>query len=69
MGFKIVTDSCANLTDAQIKEYGVEIISQAIDNAKENAKANNITNSEFFVGKSEEIIPRLIQDGRKWRFR
>lgn len=27
MGFKIVTDSCANLTDAQIKEYGVEIIS------------------------------------------
>lgn len=27
MSFKIVTDSCANLTDAQIKEYGVEIIS------------------------------------------
>lgn len=27
MGYKIVTDSCANLTDAQIKEYGVEIIS------------------------------------------
>ena len=45
------------------KVYGVEIIPQAIENAKENAKANNITNSEFFVGKSEEIIPRLIQDG------
>lgn len=27
MGFKIVTDSCANLTDKQIKEYGVEVIS------------------------------------------
>lgn len=27
MSFKIVTDSCANLTDEQIKEYGVEIIS------------------------------------------
>lgn len=27
MSYKIVTDSCANLTDAQIKEYGVEIIS------------------------------------------
>lgn len=27
MSFKIVTDSCANLTDKQIKEYGVEIIS------------------------------------------
>ncbi len=27
MSYKIVTDSCANLTDEQIKEYGVEIIS------------------------------------------
>ncbi len=27
MSFKIVTDSCANLTDKQIEEYGVEIIS------------------------------------------
>ena len=27
MGYKIVTDSCANLTDAQIEEYGVELIS------------------------------------------
>ena len=27
MGYKIVTDSCANLTEAQIEEYGVEIIS------------------------------------------
>ncbi len=27
MGYKIVTDSCANLTDAQIENYGVEIIS------------------------------------------
>ena len=47
------------------KVYGVEIIPQAIENAKENAKANNITNSEFFVGKSEEIIPRLIREGIK----
>ena len=27
MSFKIVTDSCANLTDKQIQDYGVEIIS------------------------------------------
>ena len=27
MSYRIVTDSCANLTDEQIKEYGVEIIS------------------------------------------
>lgn len=45
------------------KVYGVEIISQAIDNAKINAEINNIDNAEFYVGKSEEIIPRLIEDG------
>ena len=44
------------------KVYGVEIIDQAIENAKINAEENNITNSEFFVGKSEIIIPRLIED-------
>jgi len=45
--------------------YGVEIIEQAIENAKVNAEQNKITNSEFYVGKSEEIIPRLIEDGIK----
>lgn len=45
------------------KVYGVEIIPQAIDNAKVNAEINNINNAEFFVGKSEEIIPKLIDDG------
>ncbi len=37
--------------------YGVEIIPAAIDNANENAKLNNITNADFFVGKSEEVLP------------
>ena len=45
------------------KVYGVEIISQAIDNAKVNAEINNIDNAEFYVGKSEEVIPKLIEDG------
>ena len=43
------------------KVYGVEIIESAIINARENAKINNIDNAEFFVGKSEEIIPELIE--------
>ena len=47
------------------KVYGVEIVEQAIQNAKINAEQNGITNSQFFVGKSEEIIPRLIKDGVK----
>jgi 23S rRNA (uracil1939-C5)-methyltransferase len=45
--------------------YGVEIIPQAIENAKENAKANGVTNTQFIVGKSEEEIPRLIDKGIK----
>ena len=47
------------------KVYGVEIIEPAIINAKENAKLNNVDNAEFFVGKSEEIIPQLINEGIK----
>ena len=47
------------------KVYGVEIIEPAIVNAKENAKLNNVENAEFFVGKSEEIIPDLISNGIK----
>lgn len=47
------------------KVYGVEIVPQAIENAKENAKANNIDNAEFFVGESEVVIPDLISKGIK----
>jgi len=47
------------------KVYGVEIIPEAIENAKENARANGVTNAEFIVGKSEEEIPRLIAQGIK----
>ena len=47
------------------KVYGVEIVKDAIDNAKENAKINNIDNAEFIVGASEEEIPKLISKGIK----
>ncbi len=39
------------------KVYGVEIVPQAIEDAKENARINNIDNAEFFVGKAEEVLP------------
>ena len=45
------------------KIYGVEIVPQAIKDAIENAKLNNITNAEFISGKSEEIIPEIINGG------
>ena len=41
------------------KVYGVEIVPQAIEDAKENAQRNGITNAEFFVGKAEEVLPNL----------
>lgn len=38
--------------------YGVEIVPQAIEDAKENARINGITNAEFYVGKAEEVLPK-----------
>ncbi len=42
------------------KVIGVEIVSEAIEDAKENALLNGITNAEFFCGKSEEVFPDLV---------
>ena len=39
------------------KVYGVEIVPQAIDDARANAKLNHFENVEFFVGKAEEVLP------------
>ncbi|MBR1852316.1 MAG: 23S rRNA (uracil(1939)-C(5))-methyltransferase RlmD [Lachnospiraceae bacterium] len=39
------------------KVCGVEIVPQAIENARENAIRNGITNAEFYVGKAEEVLP------------
>ncbi|MBO5278097.1 MAG: 23S rRNA (uracil(1939)-C(5))-methyltransferase RlmD [Lachnospiraceae bacterium] len=39
------------------KVYGVEIVPAAIENAKRNAQRNGILNTEFFVGKAEEVFP------------
>ena len=42
--------------------YGVEIIPQAIDDAKQNAIRNKINNAEFFVGKAEKVLPQKYKD-------
>ena len=47
------------------KVIGVEVVETAIENAKENAKINNIHNTEFYVGKAEEVIPKLYEKGLK----
>ena len=43
------------------KVYGVEIIPQAIEDAKRNAQINGMENVEFFVGKAEEILPEFYE--------
>ena len=47
------------------KVYGVEIVPQAIEDAKNNAKLNGITNAEFFVGKAEEVLPEFYKELKK----
>lgn len=43
------------------KVYGIEIVEQAIEDAKYNAKINDINNIEFFAGDVEEILPKIIE--------
>ena len=42
--------------------YGVEIVPQAIADAKDNAKRNGFSNTEFFVGKAEEVLPEFYAE-------
>lgn len=41
--------------------YGVEIVPEAIEDARRNAKLNQIENAEFFVGKAEDVLPEKYQ--------
>lgn len=47
------------------KVYGIEIVEDAIKDAKINAKLNNIDNAEFYVGKAEEVFIDLYKQGKK----
>lgn len=47
------------------KVYGIEIVAPAIENAKENAKHNGITNAEFICGDAGVELPKLLQKGVK----
>ncbi len=42
---------------------GIEIVPEAIDNAKKNAAANGVSNAEFLVGATEELLPKLVENG------
>jgi len=41
--------------------YGIEIVEQAIEDAKENCKINNINNAKYYAGDTEELLTDLIE--------
>ena len=41
--------------------FGIEIVEQAIIDARENARRNGIDNARFYVGKAEEVLPALYE--------
>ncbi|GEN32363.1 23S rRNA (uracil1939-C5)-methyltransferase [Cerasibacillus quisquiliarum] len=45
------------------KVYGVEIVPEAIDDARKNAELNGMTNAEFFVGEAEKVLPMWQAQG------
>ena len=51
------------LSDRAGKVIGAEIVPEAIEDAKENARVNGVTNAEFFCGDAGEIAKKLAAEG------
>lgn len=45
--------------------HGVEVVSQAVEDARNNAKINGIENVEFLIGKAEEVLPAYYEEYEK----
>ena len=45
--------------------YGLEIIPEAIENAKKNAEKNGLQNAEFFVGAAEKVLPKWVEEQKR----
>ena len=45
--------------------YGIEVVPQAIENAKKNAAANHISNVSFYTGAAEDKLPELVHQTAK----
>ena len=47
------------------KVYGLEIVPEAIENAKKNAEKNGLHNTEFYVGAAEEVLPKWVEEQKR----
>ena len=45
--------------------YGLEIVPEAIENAKKNAEKNGLHNTEFYVGAAEEVLPEWVEGQKR----
>lgn len=44
---------------------GIEVVPQAIEDAKANAELNNITNADFVIGKAEEVMDEWVKENKQ----
>ncbi len=47
-----------------VRSLDVDLLRKLV-NVKENAKRNNIGNAKFYIGKAEQIVPKLYQQNIK----
>lgn len=47
------------------KVYGIEIVAQAVQDARHNAELNGINNVEFIEGAAEDVMPELVKKGTR----
>jgi len=51
------------LSEKAKKVYGVEVVEEAIIDARKNAELNGVENVEFIAGESEKVVPELYKQG------
>lgn len=54
---------CAS--DKAERIIGIEVVDSAVEDAKENAELNGVENAEYHLGKSEEVMKKLVSQGVK----
>ena len=45
------------------RAVGIEIVPEAVENARENARRNGVPSVSFHEGKAEDLLPRMVEEG------